>query len=194
MNERPALPAFAPVAEACPILGISRTRLYDHLVPLDGDILVQLGGRTLVDIPRAVALIEAMPRGPRKPNGGGGKGESVGPERCQLGGGGHDHQTMIFVFATVPHLRSLQSAVRGRAQRRRYMSSFPVARRWPGAARGAGGGPHWADSCPPKGRSGTAGVDVKRTFWIAAADVVVGGSSHYSGSPAWRSAPAIFSR
>jgi hypothetical protein len=68
MSERPTLPAFAPPAEACLILGISRTRLYDHLVPLDPGILVQVGGRTVVDIPRALALMASMPRGPRKPN------------------------------------------------------------------------------------------------------------------------------
>ena len=67
---------------------------------LDPNILVEVGGRTLVDIPRAVALIDSMPRGPRKPNGGG-KGRKRGPERCQRRGGGHD-QAMIFVFATVP--------------------------------------------------------------------------------------------
>jgi hypothetical protein len=69
MNERPTLPAFAPVTEACLLLGISRTRLYSHLVPLDPTIIVQVGGRTLVDIPRAVALVASMKRGPRKPPG-----------------------------------------------------------------------------------------------------------------------------
>jgi hypothetical protein len=64
MNERPA---FAPVADACRYLGISRTRLYEHLAKLDSNIIVQLGGRTLVDIPRAVTLIASMKRGPRKP-------------------------------------------------------------------------------------------------------------------------------
>jgi hypothetical protein len=63
-----SLPAFAPVPEACRILGISRTRLYD-LARRDPAIIVQVGGRSVIDIPRAVALIDAMPRGPRKPNG-----------------------------------------------------------------------------------------------------------------------------
>jgi hypothetical protein len=70
LSGAPWLPAFAPVADACLILGVSRTRLYT-LARLDPNILVQVGGRTLVDIPRAVALIDSMPRGPRKPNGGG---------------------------------------------------------------------------------------------------------------------------
>jgi hypothetical protein len=75
-------PAFLPITMACAYLGISRTRLYGHLVPLDPTIIVQVGGRTLVDIPRAMALIDAMPRGPRKPNGrggGGGKGRTRRP-------------------------------------------------------------------------------------------------------------------
>ncbi|HZZ25530.1 MAG TPA: hypothetical protein VFE60_24575 [Roseiarcus sp.] len=57
-----------PVLPACRHLGISRTRLYEHLVPLDPGILVQVGGRTVVDIPRAVALIASMKRGPRRPS------------------------------------------------------------------------------------------------------------------------------
>jgi hypothetical protein len=61
-------PAFMPVPPACLHLGISRTRLYEHLVPLDPDILVQVGGRTLVDMARAFSLIDSMPRGPRKPS------------------------------------------------------------------------------------------------------------------------------
>ena len=60
-------PAFLPVNEACAYLGINRTALYERLAPLDPGILVQFGGRTLVDIARAKALIDAMPRGPRKP-------------------------------------------------------------------------------------------------------------------------------
>jgi hypothetical protein len=71
MNERPTLPAFAPIAEACQHLGVSRTRLYSHLVPLDAAIVVQLGGRSVIDMARAVSLIASMKRGPRKPNGGG---------------------------------------------------------------------------------------------------------------------------
>jgi hypothetical protein len=60
-------PAFLPVNEARAYLGINRTALYERLAPLDPGILVQFGGRTLVDIARAKALIDAMPRGPRKP-------------------------------------------------------------------------------------------------------------------------------
>lgn len=70
MNERPTLPKqFATVAETPALFGVSRTRLY-HLSHIDAGILVQLGGRTLVDVERLKALIEAMPRGPRKPSGG----------------------------------------------------------------------------------------------------------------------------
>jgi hypothetical protein len=64
MDERPTL--FAPIADACLIFGVSRTRLYDHFVKIDPSTLVQLGGRTLVDVERLKALIEALPRGPRK--------------------------------------------------------------------------------------------------------------------------------
>jgi hypothetical protein len=60
-------PAFLPVDAACRYLGVSRTRLYEHLAKLDPDIIVQLGGRTVVDVQRATALIASMPRGPRKP-------------------------------------------------------------------------------------------------------------------------------
>jgi hypothetical protein len=68
MNERPTLPKlFATVTEACLYFGVRKTRLYDHLAKLDGDILVQVGGRTLVDVERLKALIAGMPRGPRKP-------------------------------------------------------------------------------------------------------------------------------
>jgi hypothetical protein len=38
-----------------------------------------------------------------------------------------------------------------------------------------GGRPHWANACPPKGRSGTAGVDVKRTSRIALCMSQLGG-------------------
>jgi hypothetical protein len=69
MSERPALPKlFATVAEACLYFGTSKTRLYDHFAKLDLDILVQVGGRTLVDVERLKALIAGMPRGPRKPS------------------------------------------------------------------------------------------------------------------------------
>jgi hypothetical protein len=68
-GQPPALPKlFATVAEARLCFGVSKTRLYDHLVPLDPDILVQVGGRTLVDVARLKALIDSMPRGPRKPS------------------------------------------------------------------------------------------------------------------------------
>jgi hypothetical protein len=56
-----------PVIAACRVLGVSRSRFYAHLARLDPEILIQIGGRTLVDIERAVALIAAMPRGPRRP-------------------------------------------------------------------------------------------------------------------------------
>jgi hypothetical protein len=59
-------PAFLAVADASRHLGVSRTRLYEHLVKLDPGIIVQLGGRTVVDVQRATALIANMPRGPRK--------------------------------------------------------------------------------------------------------------------------------
>jgi hypothetical protein len=60
-------PAYLPVSEACAYLGVSRSRLYGHLARVDPGIVVQLGGRTLVDLGRATALIASFPRGPRKP-------------------------------------------------------------------------------------------------------------------------------
>jgi hypothetical protein len=75
---QPTPPAFLPVDPACAHLGVSRSRLYDHLARLDPSILIQCEGRTLVDIARATALIAAMPRGKRaplmKPRPGKGKG------------------------------------------------------------------------------------------------------------------------
>jgi hypothetical protein len=67
----PWVPAFLPVDQACLYLGISRSNgLYRKLKQLDAGIFVQFGdGVTLIDIPRAVALIAAMPRGPRRPPG-----------------------------------------------------------------------------------------------------------------------------
>jgi hypothetical protein len=68
MSERPTLPKlFATVAEACLCFGTSKTRLYDHLAKIDPGILVQMGGRTLVDVERLKAIIAGLPRGPRKP-------------------------------------------------------------------------------------------------------------------------------
>ena len=72
VSERTTLPQqFATVIMACSLAGISGTRLYDHLAKLDAGILVQVGGRTVVDLRRMLALMNAMPRGPRKANGGG---------------------------------------------------------------------------------------------------------------------------
>jgi hypothetical protein len=67
-NDTP--PRFLPVTSACRHLGISRSRLYDDLAVRDPDIVIQLGERTLVDLPRLIALIAAMPRGKRKPGSG----------------------------------------------------------------------------------------------------------------------------
>ena len=76
MSERPTLPAFAeiPSRGRCPYLGIGRNRIY-ALAQLDRNIIIRLGGRSVVDVARILELIDAMPRGPRKPNGGG-KGPS----------------------------------------------------------------------------------------------------------------------
>jgi SpoVK/Ycf46/Vps4 family AAA+-type ATPase len=51
---------------ACAHLGLSRSGLC-RLAKLDPDVLVQNGGRTLIDVAKATALIAAMPRGPRRP-------------------------------------------------------------------------------------------------------------------------------
>jgi hypothetical protein len=61
----PLPPAFMPRADGCWHFGVSKTRLYE-LAKIDGDILVRIGGRTLVDAARLKALIDALPRGPRK--------------------------------------------------------------------------------------------------------------------------------
>jgi hypothetical protein len=71
--ERPSLPAFTeipPPGGRCPYLGIGRNRIY-ALAQFDPNIIIQLGGRSVVDAHRILALIDAMPRGPRRPNGGG---------------------------------------------------------------------------------------------------------------------------
>jgi hypothetical protein len=65
---KPSLPMFATVAEARLYFGVPKMRLYDHFAKLDSGILVQVGGRTLVDVARLKALIDALPRGPRKPS------------------------------------------------------------------------------------------------------------------------------
>jgi hypothetical protein len=72
---------FATVSMACLLLGVSRTRLYDHLAKLDPGILVQVGGRTVVELRRVIALMASMPRGPRKPPepGRNRKGRAKGP-------------------------------------------------------------------------------------------------------------------
>jgi hypothetical protein len=65
---------FGPIKKACAFLGIDDNRLYEQLEPLDPDILIQIGGRTLIDIPRTMMLIAAMPRGKRAP-------PKVGPKK-----------------------------------------------------------------------------------------------------------------
>jgi hypothetical protein len=73
--ERPTLPKlFATVPETRLCFGVSKTRLYDHLAKIDPGILVQMGGRTLVDVERLKALIAGMPRGARKMSAPGRKG------------------------------------------------------------------------------------------------------------------------
>ena len=71
MSETTTLPpAYMPPDKACQYFGVSRTRLYDF-ARIDPAIIVQMGGRSLVDVERLKALIASMPRGPRKANGGG---------------------------------------------------------------------------------------------------------------------------
>ena len=83
MSAPPDLPKlFATVAETRLCFAVNKTRLY-HLSNLDPGILVQVGGRTLVDVARLKALIAGMPRGPRKPSAPGRnrKGHRADPER-----------------------------------------------------------------------------------------------------------------
>ena len=66
MNKPLPLPLlFATITETSVIFSISKTRVYE-LEKIDPAILVQIGGRTLVDVERLRALINSMPRGPRK--------------------------------------------------------------------------------------------------------------------------------
>jgi hypothetical protein len=77
-------------------------------------------------------------------------------------------------FATPPKRvgdNFLSSPAGRRSRDNRRSPPRALARTLPSMSGSAGGGqrvepggrPHWADSCPSKGRSGTAGVDVKRT-------------------------------
>jgi hypothetical protein len=52
---------------ACALVGISPTRFYGKLVPLDPELIIRNGERSLVDVARLVSCIADMPRGPRKP-------------------------------------------------------------------------------------------------------------------------------
>jgi hypothetical protein len=67
MNMPPTLPAVTeiPSRGRCPYLGIGRSRIY-ALAQLDKNIIIRLGGRSVVDVARILELIASMPRGPRK--------------------------------------------------------------------------------------------------------------------------------
>jgi hypothetical protein len=56
---------YSTVAETRPCFGLNKTKVYE-LAKLDAGILIQCQGRTLVDVTRLKALIDSMPRGPRK--------------------------------------------------------------------------------------------------------------------------------
>jgi hypothetical protein len=67
MNERPTLPKlFATVADACLILGMPRTAIYDKLIRRHPELLIRFDGRSLIDLEPAAAILRQMPRGPRK--------------------------------------------------------------------------------------------------------------------------------
>ncbi len=71
----PLLPAVAPIPRRgrCPYTGIGRNRTYDLAKHHDPDIIIRMGGRSVVDVTRIIALVKSMPRGPRQPNGGKGR-------------------------------------------------------------------------------------------------------------------------
>ena len=55
-----ALPRYAPVSQACSILGFQRTKLYE----LAGNGLIRIvkvGGRSLVDMEAALAWMSTLP-------------------------------------------------------------------------------------------------------------------------------------
>jgi hypothetical protein len=70
--ERPTLPKlFGSIADSEVILGLSRTAIYDKLIRRHPEVLIRFDGRSLIDIELAVAILRQLPRGPRRPNGGG---------------------------------------------------------------------------------------------------------------------------
>jgi hypothetical protein len=70
--ERPTLPKlFGSIADSEVILGMPRTAIYDKLIRHHPELLIQFGGRSLIDLEAAAAIVREMPRGPRKANGGG---------------------------------------------------------------------------------------------------------------------------
>lgn len=72
----PSLPAFTeipPPGGRCPHLGLARGRLY-ALSDIDPDVVIQLGGRSVIDAHRAYALVMQMPKGKRKPGSSDGMG------------------------------------------------------------------------------------------------------------------------
>jgi hypothetical protein len=65
--ERPPLPKLlGTVREASVILGLPRTAIY-KLAHDHPEILIQVNGRSLIDLELALAILRQMPRGPRKP-------------------------------------------------------------------------------------------------------------------------------
>ena len=54
------LPRYAPVSQACSILGFQRTKLYE--LAGDGSIrIVKVGGRSLVDMEAALVWMSTLP-------------------------------------------------------------------------------------------------------------------------------------
>ena len=64
MNELPKL--FGTITEASVIFGMSRTAIYDKLLRHHPELLIRFGGRSLIDLEPAAAILRGMPRGPRK--------------------------------------------------------------------------------------------------------------------------------
>lgn len=60
MDTRLPLPAFASIADACKLTGISRSRIYELLA--DGQVKARkMGVRTLIDVGSIVAYVNTLP-------------------------------------------------------------------------------------------------------------------------------------
>jgi hypothetical protein len=71
LSDPPCPPSPLSPAGAVAPIPLGRGRTYDLAKHHDPDIIIRMGGRSVVDVARIIALVKSMPRGPRQPNGGG---------------------------------------------------------------------------------------------------------------------------